>query len=78
MKNKHNKHQLSQLLGTLGFCDRVTFKSDSDGAFEHDGDAITIMSYLILDSDTGTFHIVTSVNKLCNIECCHTKMYPVN
>ena len=44
MKNKHNKHRLSELLGTYGFCNRVTIKSDSNGAFKDDGDDITIMT----------------------------------
>ena len=44
MKNKLNKDQLSQLLGIYGFYDRVTIKSDSNGAFKHDGDDITIMT----------------------------------
>ena len=54
-------HQLSQLLGTYAFYDRVTFKNDSDGALKHDGDDITIMTLAlikvpgILSDDTGIF-----------------------
>ena len=36
MRNKHNKLQLSKVLSTYNFGERVTVESQSDGVFSHE------------------------------------------
>ena len=57
MKNKHNKRDLSRLLGTFNLRCGVTVDSIDDGVFGHDEADITIISYMLRAADDGC-HVV--------------------
>ena len=61
MRNKHNKLQLSKVLSTYNFGERVTVESQSDGVFSHEEADITMISYLLMaaESDTPVIRILS-------------------
>ena len=54
MGKKHNKLQLSKILSTDSFGERVTVESASNGVFNHDEADITMISYLLMVAETDT------------------------
>ena len=54
MRNKHNKLQLSKVLSTYNFGERVTVESQSDGVFSHEEADITMISYLLIAAEYDT------------------------
>ena len=54
MRNKHNKLQLSKVLSTYNFGERVTVESQSNGVFSHEEADITMISYLLMATEYDT------------------------
>ena len=54
MRNKHKKLQLSKVLSTYNFGERVTVESQSDGVFSHEEADITMISYLLMATEYDT------------------------
>ena len=54
MRNKHNKLQLSKVLSTYNFGERVTVESQSDGVFSHEEADITMIPYLLMATEYDT------------------------